>query len=293
MLNINVFEHSNDDLEFDFYEAEVLTDRVLKDVEEKFQVNLPKSYIDLMKIKNGGLLSYNYNTYYIEFTDPDDGEIYQEALNVPYLKGITLDYVGIGSTFEIINEWEYPKDIIILLDEGHYCVCLDYRNYKGDNPPISYIDLEAELDGNIAENFEEFFNNLTVEIDNENEDEDEDKDEIYFELEIFDKSEFGVLLKKDEDEIKIVDGIHYFLNSGENNEWFVKQLKVAINSKHNFVVEESIHALLSLIKKYKKTKFLHNTKNDIDYIASVVYNSKECDVNTYSIRLKSYIENYI
>lgn len=291
MLNINIFEHGNDDLEFDFYEAEVLTERVLKDVEEKFQVKLPKSYIDLMKIKNGGLLSYNYNAYYIEYTDPNDGEIYQEALNVPYLKGITLDDVGIGSTFETINEWEYPKDIIILFDEGHYCVCLDYRNYKGDNPPVSYIDLEVELDGNIAENFEKFVNNLTVEIDDENEDEDEL--ETDFELEIFDKSEFEVLLKKDEDEIEIVDGIHYFLNSGENNEWFVKQLKEAINSKHIFVVEESIHALLSLIKKYKKTMFLHNVKKDIDSIANFVYENEDDDINVYSIRLKSYIENYI
>lgn len=291
MLNINIFEHGNDDLEFDFYEAEVLTERVLKDVEEKFQVKLPKSYIDLMKIKNGGLLSYNYNAYYIEYTDPNDGEIYQEALNVPYLKGITLDEVGIGSTFETINEWEYPKDIIILLDEGHYCVCLDYRNYKGDNPPVSYIDLEVELDGNIAENFEKFVNNLTVEIDDENEDEEEL--ETDFELEIFDKSEFEVLLKKDEDEIEIVDGIHYFLNSGENNEWFVKQLKEAINSKHIFVVEESIHALLSLIKKYKKIMFLHNVKKDIDSIANFVYENEDDDINVYSIRLKSYIENYI
>jgi len=119
LINTKIFECDNDDLEYDFYASEVLTENVLKNVEEMFGVKLPKTYIELMKVKNGGLLSYDYNTYYIEFTDPDDGEIYQEASNVPYLKGITLDDVGIGSTFETINEWEYPKDIIILLDEGH------------------------------------------------------------------------------------------------------------------------------------------------------------------------------
>lgn len=39
--------------------------------------------------------------------------------------------------------------------------------------------------------------------------------------------------------------------------------------------------------------FLHNVKKDIEEIAQVVYNSEEYDVNKYSIRLKSYIENYI
>jgi len=83
------------------------------------------------------------------------------------------------------------------------------------------------------------------------------------------------------------------LNNAGDSEWFINQLKKTINSKYVFVVEESIHALIGVLKKYKKTVFLHNVKNDIAFIANVVYNSKKYEVNTYSIRLKSYIENYL
>lgn len=288
MLNMNIFECYNDDLEYDFNESEVLTENVLKNVEKTFGVKLPETYIKLMKVKNGGMISSQYNTYYFEYTNPRDGEHYRSSLNIFGLRGITLDEIGIGCTFEIVEEWEYPEDIVILLHEGHYCVCLDYRNYSGDNPPVSYIDLEVELDMIIADSFEEFINNLTVDIDEDDEEYDGDD-----EVRTFDCNEFEVLLEKDQDEVELVDGIHYFLNSAGDSEWFINQLKKTINSKYVFVVEESIHALIGVLKKYKKTVFLHNVKNDIAFIANVVYNSKKYDVNTYSIRLKSYIENYI
>lgn len=295
LINTKIFECDNDDLEYDFYESEVLTENVLKDVEEKFGIKLPETYIELMKAKNGGMISFQNNTYYFEYMNPHDGEHCRSSLNIFQLRGITLDKIGIGCTFEMIEEWEYPEDIVILLHEGHYCVCLDYRNYNGDNPPVSYIDLEVELDVIVADNFEELINNLTVDIDDDDEEYENDEEHIAYEEEvkIFNRNEFEGLFECDQDEIEIVDGIHYFLTSAGDSEWFIKQLKKAINSNHVFVVEETVHALIGILKKYKKTVFLHNVKKDIEEIAQVVYNSEEYDVNKYSIRLKSYIENYI
>jgi len=54
--------------------------------------------------------------------------------------------------------------------------------------------LEAELDGNIAENFEEFIHNLTVDIDVGDDIDDED-------VTNFDCNEFEILLARDQDEI--------------------------------------------------------------------------------------------
>lgn len=288
MLNADIFECYNDDLEYDFYESEVLTENVLKNVEEKFGIKLPETYIELMKVKNGGLISFQKNTYYFEYKNPHDGEYCRSSLNIFELRGITLDKIGIGCTFEMIEEWEYPEDIVILLHEGHYCVCLDYRNYNGDNPPVSYIDLEVELDVIVADDFEELINNLTMDIDDNYDDDDDDDDD-----DIFTRNQFEFLLECDQDKTEIVSGIHYFLNNSGDSEWFVKQLKKSINSKYVLVVEESIRALIGVLKKYKHTMFLYNVKNDISFIANVVYNSEEYDVNKYSIRLKSYIENYI
>lgn len=294
MLNMNIFKYHSDYLGYDFSEAEVLTENVLNTVEKKFGVKLPKEYIELMKVKNGGRLSYQYNTYYFEYTNPHDGEQYRSDINISDLRGITLDEIGIGCTFEIIEEWEYPEGIIILLHEGYYCVCLDYRDYSGDNPPISYIDLEVEVDVIIADSFEEFINNLTVEIEEEEEEEEEDDDDQEDEeLRTFDRNEFEILLEKNQDEDDIVDGIYYFLNNAGDSEWFIKQLKKIINNKNISIVEVGICTLISLLKHYQNTKNLYMLKGDIEEIAQVVYDSEEYDINKYSIRLKSYIENYI
>ncbi|MEB2277413.1 SMI1/KNR4 family protein [Bacillus sp. ILBB4] len=63
-----------------------------------------------------------------------------------------------------IEEWDLPKDILLLSGEGHWWVAFDYRNTK-DNPPIIYMDLEWGTDTlifELAPNCETFVNGLFI-----------------------------------------------------------------------------------------------------------------------------------
>lgn len=135
---------------------EDLTDEMVVFAENKLGVKLPKSYIDLCKIQNGGYLIYNAYPTSVPTGWAED------HVSVNYINGIGEK--GILSSAYYIEEWELPKDILLLCGDGHWWIALDYRHTK-ENPPILYIDLEWEEDIFILElapDFETLINGLFV-----------------------------------------------------------------------------------------------------------------------------------
>jgi hypothetical protein len=138
-----------------------LTDEMVRDAEKKLKVRLPRSYIDLLRVQNGG---------YVERDIPARGE---GAINLLY---------GIGPHFPTILERDWreikgymkengikvPTKIDFLVPfsgDGHYYYCFDYRRTgKTAEPEISFIDVEVfNIDYVVAANFTEFLKSLKQE----------------------------------------------------------------------------------------------------------------------------------
>ncbi|MBP3950232.1 SMI1/KNR4 family protein [Bacillus suaedae] len=138
-------------------ELDPFTDRDLAKVEQQLKVKLPNAYIELMKEKNGFYLSRNW---YPSSEPTDWGEA---AIQLDSLLGIGLQEGSISENGYLQQEWEVdPKLIIISLNPPEF-VCLDYRAHQGDQPPISYINVDTMQDFLLAPNFSEFIRGLHAE----------------------------------------------------------------------------------------------------------------------------------
>lgn len=129
-----------------------LTDDMISNAEDYLGYKLPETYIKLLKIQNGG---------YTRFT----------------IKGSPLGQCwGIGSNFPNIldNDWKrddvedfvsFPLEGLIPFDgDGHWYCCFDYRE-NNNEPKITFIDIECDEQQLVAENFDEFLAQLTLDID--------------------------------------------------------------------------------------------------------------------------------
>ena len=134
-----------------------ITQEMIDETENVLGYKLPQSYIELLRIKNGGIPNK------LKFTTT-------EGFNY-----IITDIYGIGggdldlardSVF-LIEEWGYPVTGILFADcpsGGHDVVCLDYSECGNQGEPkVIHIDTESaqgDLITVLAENFENFIKGL-------------------------------------------------------------------------------------------------------------------------------------
>lgn len=114
-------------------DKEKLTDDMIKNTENKLGVKLPNSYIELCRIQNGGYITYDAFPTSVPTGWADD------HISVDHIRGI--EEYGILSNDYYIEEWELPKNILLICGDGHTWTAMDYRQTK-EEPPVIYIDLE-------------------------------------------------------------------------------------------------------------------------------------------------------
>lgn len=145
------------------YQSEPPTDELINSIEKELGYNLPSSYIQLMKHRNGGVpMNTNYPTE--ESTSwADDHIAITGIMGIGREKSYSL-CGGLGSPF-MIEEWGYPDIGVVICDcpsAGHDVVMLDYRTC-GTNGEPAVIHVDQEDDYKItflADNFEEFIKGL-------------------------------------------------------------------------------------------------------------------------------------
>ncbi|MEW5845646.1 MAG: SMI1/KNR4 family protein [Bacteroidota bacterium] len=134
------------------YVQPALTEKIIKEAETKMGYKLPKEYLELLRIQNGG---------YIRYTIEDTPHSQISGIG-PYYPSIT--------DFEWLKEYEglsYEIDGLFPFDgDGHWNICLDYRKNK-DEPEVTYIDTEVDFEKPIAKTFKEYIDKLVIETENQ------------------------------------------------------------------------------------------------------------------------------
>ena len=233
-------------------ELETLDVLSIECVEKELDVKLPISYLNLLKEKNGGML---YIPQEIPNVYPDDN-----ILQIDYLFGVShRKYEGILKTLFYSKEWNLPKNVVILAGDGHWWLVLDYRNYTGDNPPLSLLDSNYDLDVFVSEDFSVFLNKLKP---------------LYpgnlFELypipkTHYEKEKVEEAIKLKKDALAITEGFDYILNNEGDLHWALKQLRELVNISNYQVVLECLYYFY----EYLKTS---NVKLDVNDFQDIYMN---------------------
>lgn len=139
----------------DLYTGPSLDDTMLRRAEETLGVRLPRTYVEVLFHRNGGLLQRRCcPTEFPASWATDHFEILA-------LLGIGGEW-GIDSPFGsayLITEWGYPAIGVVLCampSGGHDAVMLDYSESGPEGvPAVAYID-EDRIPRRVANSFEEF-----------------------------------------------------------------------------------------------------------------------------------------
>lgn len=123
-----------------------LTPRMIRAAERRLGQRLPRDYLDLLAVQNGGYIAW-------ELKDMCHEMICGIGKHFPHLGVQDWDVYEVESLRGLGNQ------LIPFDGDGHWMLCFDYRERRS-NPHISYVDTES-LNPSIEVMFEDFVQYLT------------------------------------------------------------------------------------------------------------------------------------
>lgn len=145
------------DEKFDEYFKGELNLETLQKVQNELNLNLPESYISLMKKRNGFYLKRKYSPT----STPNSWA--NNSVYVDFLYGIGAE-PGLLDNIYLRKEWGIrSKKLLIFSAEPPMFICLDYRTKKV--PTVVFIDVEQNQEIKLAVDFESFINGLVEDIE--------------------------------------------------------------------------------------------------------------------------------
>jgi hypothetical protein len=122
------------------YTGPDLTDDMISNAQALLGYELPRSYVELLRIRNGGVpVRRCFQTTFATSWAPDHIRI-DAVLGIGGTWGI--EGPGALSSPSMIKEWGYPPIGVVICDMpsgGHDAVMLDY-SHPGSEPRVVYID---------------------------------------------------------------------------------------------------------------------------------------------------------
>lgn len=257
----------------EIYKLVPLTAKTIESAEEKLQVKFPKSYIKLLKKQNGGYIYNNAFPCGVPTSWADD------HINVDHILGIGEEE-GVVESEYLINEWGLPKNIVVFSGDGHTWVAFDYRKTKSE-PPIIYVDVEADQIIELAPDFESFLEELYVnekELEDEVELDDTDYEQRKKSWSLDDlKSALSTTNQRE-----VFSALNYLAENRKGNETFIEQSMIDLlqspvleikEAAANFANEfykrgvfssEGVEEMISIIKR----------DNEIAYYVEMFFRQK-------------------
>lgn len=137
--------------------------RIIRDVEQELGYKLPASYIELMKLHNGGLVNRGWFPLCPGAHDYDDFIQITDILGIGRETPYSL--CGRFGSRYLTEGWRHNADIGIAIcntiKPGRALVFLDYRKCGvNGEPEVLYSDAETGEEKTIARNFEAFLRGL-------------------------------------------------------------------------------------------------------------------------------------
>jgi len=138
---------------------------MIADAEKELGVRFPASYVDALRIKNGGsvigdltrLPEQNIPRHLKHYVD--HGHVSVRGIN-----GIGASNTSVLQTEYLIAEWGLPERLVILDGDGHWWIAFDYRESE-DTPSIVLVDSDSADTLHLADDFGEFFGSFIREED--------------------------------------------------------------------------------------------------------------------------------
>ncbi|WP_437079766.1 SMI1/KNR4 family protein [Streptomyces sp. enrichment culture] len=145
----------------DYYTGPPLDSDMLRRAEEDLGVRLPRSYVEVLLLRNGGTPRRRCFPTSFPTSWADDHFEISGIRGIGGSWGID-SWSGHGNSY-LIAEWGYPEIGVVICDTpsaGHDTVMLDYSDCgpKGE-PAIAYID-EDRVPRRVAQSFDEFLARL-------------------------------------------------------------------------------------------------------------------------------------
>ncbi len=169
-MNQNIFEDFDftdfwDDSDYskENYIESYPSDELIDSIETELGYKLPQSYIDLMKLHNGGQLYKTCHPMTEKTSWAPDHIAIEGILGIGRKKKYSIGG-DFGSKF-MCEEWGYPDNGVYICDcpsSGHDMVMLDYSKCgKNGEPEVVHVDQEFDYKKTlIAKDFETFIKGL-------------------------------------------------------------------------------------------------------------------------------------
>lgn len=240
---------------FDHYRLDDVTKEAITFAESKLKVKLPASYIAMMQQQNGGEL-VNKRL-----------ELGEEIVCVDYLNGIgSKSGEGILLRSSLKREWGLSNKFVYLYGDGHTWLALDYRRYKGDNPPVTFIDLERGEKTVIAEDFAAFIQLLTFDESLQSNNYEFGRDLEYFPRE---EVELMMVRCKDADAYGMSSGMMYYGFTDEDLTWYFTQLDTYIKDfiEIGYAYDEKPNRCVSMLDFFMNCTIAMIKKREVNMLA--------------------------
>ncbi|MFE4898202.1 SMI1/KNR4 family protein [Peribacillus butanolivorans] len=216
----NIWAEDDEDYIDEEIELAKLTEEDIKKAEKEFNVNFPKEYIELLKIKNGGYLKYQALPVNFKNSWADD------HIPLHYLYGIKKNK-GIFNSKVLLKEWGIKeKAFITISGDGHTWTVLDYRNNKIE-PEITFIDIEENKITVIFKSFKEMIDNLF---------EYEDEDDFSNTVADVNTSKLAKELLKSTDINKKIQGLYVWSSSYEDMDELISIITNFLESESDMAI---------------------------------------------------------
>ena len=121
-----------------------LTDEALAAAEQQLGRTLPPELVELLRVQNGGRVAAEFSRI--------------PAAEVPFED---MQGIGPGGIPRAMDPEYEPEELVPLTGDGHWWIALDYR--AGDEPAVTWYDIEVERDVRLAPDFRTFLEGLQPE----------------------------------------------------------------------------------------------------------------------------------